>query len=171
MSKNLQKHTIRFVFFVMVQVLILNNIHLGGYLNPYPYVLFLLLLPPRTNPMLLLLIGFALGISIDIFSNSGGVHASSCVLIAFLRPRFIRLVTSRPLDEIERINLYTFSIGNFIMYAGIAVFVHHTVLFFLDVFRFSEIGNTLLKVSISSLFSILLIIIHQFITAKRRNEL
>jgi rod shape-determining protein MreD len=171
MTKNLQGNIIRFVFFILLQVLVLNNIHLGGYLNPYPYILFLLILPPKTNPIFLLIIGFFLGISIDIFSNTGGIHAAGCVLIAYLRPKFIRIVTSKPLDEIDKINLYTFGVGNFLMYAGMAVFIHHFVIFSLDLFRLSESLSTVGKSLSSAAFSMTLIALHQLITAKRRNEL
>jgi rod shape-determining protein MreD len=170
MTKNLQGHILRFVFFVLLQVLVLNNIHLGGYLNPYPYVLFLLILPPKTNTLTLLLIGFALGLSIDIFSNTGGIHAAGCVMVSYLRPRFIRIVTSRPLDEIDKINLYTFGVGNFIMFAGLTVFVHHFIIFSLDLFRLSETLATISKAFSSSIFSMILIVLHQLVTAKRRNE-
>ena len=82
---NILQIILRFIVLVAIQVFILNNIQLGGVINPYLYILFLLTLPVQTPRLLLLLIGFALGISIDMFQNSTGIHAFACVLIAFFK--------------------------------------------------------------------------------------
>ena len=77
---------------ILVQVLVLNNMNLGGYLNPYIYVLFLLLLPANINRSLLLIIAFITGLTIDYFGNTLGLHAAASVFLAFLRPGVINLL-------------------------------------------------------------------------------
>ena len=83
---------IRFVVLVLIQVLILNNLLLPGVFNPYIYPLFLLLLPIRMPIWLLLLVGFVAGLTIDLFSNTMGMHAAASVLLCFMRPQVLKLI-------------------------------------------------------------------------------
>ena len=86
---------------VLVQVLILNKIHILGFITPFLYIYFLLKLPTGISRYLLLLLGFILGIKIDVFSNTPGINAAACVFLAFVRPTFLRLFTPRDmLDSI-----------------------------------------------------------------------
>ena len=80
----------RFILLLAVQVVVFNNINFFGFLNPYPYVLFLLLYPVNGNKFGLLVAAFFLGIVMDMFCNSGGVHAAASVTLAYLRPTFFK---------------------------------------------------------------------------------
>jgi len=84
----------RFVFLILFQVLILNNIQFSGYINPYFYIYFILLLPFETPRWLLLLSAFLLGLSLDAFTNTFGLNASACVLMAFARPFVISAIST-----------------------------------------------------------------------------
>ena len=88
------KNAGRFFFLVFFQVLILNNIQLGGYINPYFYIYFILLLPFETPRWLLLILSFLLGLTIDVFVNTPGVNAAACVLMAFARPFVITSIST-----------------------------------------------------------------------------
>ena len=74
------KNIFRFIILVLVQVLVLNNIQFLGYINPYIYILFILSLPVRTPRWASLLLAFVLGLTIDIFANTPGMHASAAEL-------------------------------------------------------------------------------------------
>ncbi len=100
MIRVLPRNIIRFVLLVLFQVLVFNNIQLGGYLNPYIYVLFLLLMPFETPRWLLLVAAFTLGISIDVFSNTLGIHTSATVFMAFIRPFVLDFIAPRDGYEI-----------------------------------------------------------------------
>ena len=89
MNKKLHWYILLFLVSVLVQVLIMNNMQFSRFVNPYFYVLFILLLPINFPRYLLLILGFVLGITIDVFSNTPGIHASSAVFMAFLRPYVI----------------------------------------------------------------------------------
>src|SRR5699024_10263302 len=84
------KITARFVLLILIQVFLLNNINLMGYINPYLYVLFIILYPVTGNKTTLIILSFLLGLSIDIFENSGGVHAAASVCIAYIRSGILR---------------------------------------------------------------------------------
>jgi len=167
MNNGYFKHIIRFIVLVLFQILILNNIKLNGYLNPYFYVLFILLLPFETPRWLLLLSAFLLGFSVDMFENTMGINIAACVLMAYLRPYVIRFVASKQdyepgLEPCIRDLGFTW----FISYSLILVFIHHFAMFYIEVFRFSEFLSTLYRVLGSTVFTMVLIIMSQYLFYK-----
>ena len=88
------QNILRFVLLVLVQVLVLNNIQFLGYLNPYLYILFILALPVRLRQWIVLLLAFVLGLTIDAFSNTMGLHAFATVFMAFFRLPIIKMFTT-----------------------------------------------------------------------------
>lgn len=167
MIRDLLKYVIMLVVLVLLQVLILNNIQFSGYVNPYLYILFILLLPFETPRYLLLFMGFFLGLSIDIFSNTPGIHASATTFLAFLRPLTIDLISSRDSIEVSsspRLNQMGF--GWFLRYTLILVLAHHFFLFFIEVFTFEGFIYTLFRSLLSAFFTIVLIIVSQFLIFK-----
>ncbi len=168
MIKDFWKYVIMFVVLVLVQVLILNNIQISGFINPYIYILFVLLLPFNTPGYLLLPLAFLIGITIDIFGNTPGMHAGATVLLAFVRPGIVQLISTRELIEKGPIpNMTQLGVASFIKYTVISVLIHHLVLFFAETFSFSDILSTLLRWIISSFFSILIILGSQLIIFKK----
>jgi len=91
MNHTLLINIARFILLLLLQVLVFNNMNLGGYLTPAIYVLFILLLPQSINKSMLLILGFGTGLTIDLFLNTPGLHAGATVLMAFARPGIIRL--------------------------------------------------------------------------------
>ena len=88
-------NVLRFFALILLQVLVLNNIQFSGYINPNVYVLFILMLPVQTPGWIVLISSFLLGISIDMFSDSLGLHATASVLIAFIRPNIINILSAK----------------------------------------------------------------------------
>lgn len=167
MIKGLWKYVIMFVVLVLLQALILNNIQVSGLINPYVYILFVLLLPFTIPGYFLLGLSFLLGISIDIFSNTPGIHAGATVLLGFLRPSIAQLVSSREIIEKGNTpNLTQLGFASFLKYVVISVLIHHLFLFFAETFSFSYFFETLLRWMLSSIFSILIILASQFIIFK-----
>jgi hypothetical protein len=163
------KNTGRFVFLVLFQVFILNNIQFYGYINPYFYVYFILLLPFVTPKWLLLISGFILGLTIDIFLNTPGINAAACVLMAFARPFVISAISSGTEYEIgERPSLKNQDMKWFVYYCVILIFIHHFTLFFLEVFRFREFFTTFFRVLLSSAFTFLLVMISEYMFYSRQ---
>ncbi|MFV0591067.1 MAG: rod shape-determining protein MreD [Draconibacterium sp.] len=156
-----------FVVLLAVQVLFLNQIQFSGYINPYIYVLFIMLLPVSTPRYALMLLAFIMGISVDIFSNSLGVHSAASVFIAYLRPGIIRVITNREEDLSDYPGLAQNGFRWFLGYVLIMVVLHHLALFYLEVFTFANFLNTLYRVVLSSLFSIFVIVLSQFIIFRK----
>lgn len=164
MIREILHYFVMFVILVLVQVLLLNNIQFSGYVNPFLYVLFILLLPFSTPKVLLLILSFSLGLVVDIFGNIPGIHASACTFMGFLRPLVIRTITSRDsieVDELPRVR--HMGMGWFFRYSLILVAAHHLFLFFIEVFSFHGFIHTFLRSIFSIVFTLVLILISQFI--------
>ena len=163
MIKLLGRNIVRFAILIALQLGVLNNIELGGYIIPYFYILFILLLPFETPGWLLLLSGFALGLSVDMFTNTIGMHTAATVFMAFLRLYILQVIAPRDGYETGTFpRIYYYGFEWFLKYTLILVFAHHFILFYIEVFRFSEFFSTLLRVLMSSLLSVILIILSQY---------
>jgi hypothetical protein len=159
---------IRFLVVILIQVLILNNIMLHGYLNPYFYIIFILLLPFETPRWLLLVAGFALGISVDLFAGTLGMHTAATVFIAFLRPWVLSLFAPRDGYEPDTSpSVHFYGLAWFVSYALVLTFLHHLVLFYIEVFHFQEFFSTFLRVFLSTLLTASTIILSQFFIFKK----
>lgn len=155
-----------FIFLVLAQVLIFNQIQFSGFFNPYVYLLFIILLPLSAPRYLVLILAFLLGFIIDIFSNSLGVHSAASVFAAYVRPLIIRIISNREDDKSDYPGLHHNKLAWFINYVVIMVLLHHFVLFYLEVYTFTNFLNTLYRVILSSLFSIIIIVLSQFLIFK-----
>ena len=158
---------IRFIILAGVQVLVLNNLQLGGLINPYLYVLFLLTLPVRTPRILMLFIALTTGLVIDMFMNTMGMHAAACLLLGFVRPSWLKIMSPRDGYETDAVpGIRKFGFQWFLVYSSVMVLVHHTFLFYIEVFRFSEFFYTFLRVILSSIVTMILIIISHYLFSK-----
>lgn len=162
------KNTGRFIFLVLFQVLILNHVDISGYVNPYFYIYFILLLPFSTPKWLLLLLSFLIGFTIDLFTHTMGLNAAACVVMAFARPFVIALISGGSDLTGDTPSIKYQDLKWFTNYAVILVVLHHFTLFFLEIFRFSEFFSTLLRVILSSIFTLLLIYISEYLFYPRK---
>jgi rod shape-determining protein MreD len=153
---------------VLLQVMIFNNIEISGYLNPYIYIIFIILLPFETPAWVCLLLGFFLGLSIDIFTETIGMHTAATVFIAYIRPYILSSFAPRDGYESGTFpRVYYYGLPWFIKYASLLVFAHHLVLFYVEMFQFQDFFSTLLRVILSSLFSITLIVVSQYFVFRK----
>jgi len=149
-------NTLRFVVLVFLQVLILNHINFLGYINPYMYILFILVFPLDGNKSLLIFLSFLLGLSIDMFGDSGGVHAAASVFIAFIRPQILKFSFGVSY-EYNTVRINKAPMAERLFYISIMVFLHHIVLFSLEIFSLSHILLLAKSTLFSGIFSLVLI--------------
>ena len=160
---------IRFIFLAVFQIAILNNIDLGGYLSPFLYILFIILLPFETPKWLILVSAFFIGITVDIFSNTIGLHAFSSVFIAFVRPSILHSFAphdgystgSTPLTN-------SYGLNWFLRYSALMTIIHSLIFFYIEAFSFEFFFSTLWKAILSSVFTLILIILSRLLTVKRQ---
>ena len=171
MTNTIIRNILRFFVLVLVQVLIVKNIELGRFINPFVYVLFILMLPFETPKWLLLLASFFLGITIDMFYDTSGMHAAACVVMGYIRPGVLKLFSPRDGYEFgTQPSIQYLGIPWFLSYAGILVVIHHLILFYIEIFRFSEFFSTFFRVIVSSIFTLLLVVISQYLFQRKKEQ-
>ncbi len=169
MIRDIVINVFRFVLLVFLQLFVLNNIQFSGFVNPYLYVLFILLLPFETPGWLLLVLAFILGLVIDVASVTVGYHTMATVLMAYFRFHLLRFIA--PHDGYEpgmSPTIQSLGLAWFLKYTSILVLSHHLVLFWVESFSFNDFLPATLRALASSIFTILLILIYQFLTFRSR---
>ena len=162
------RNIFRFVMLVLFQVLVMDNVMLNGYMVPYVYLLFILLMPFETPRWIVIISGFLLGIGIDLFEHTPGMHTAATVLLAFVRPYILSLLAPRDGYEPEtfpRVHFYGFTW--FLKYTLLMVLVHHLALFYLEVFQLQNFLSTLSRVILSSILSASTIVLSQFFVFRK----
>lgn len=160
----------RFLLLTALQILILNYVYLGGYVVPFIYVLFILMLPTNTNRMLLLLLAFASGGCVDLFCNVPGFHTFSCTMMAFARIVVGNnmLIRNNNTIEIETPHIYSLPMSHFMSYLAVMLAVYSITFFMLEVFSFGQFWMTLLSFILSSMVSWMLCILYQLIVFQKK---
>jgi len=156
---------------MLIQVFVLNNMNLGGYMNPYIYVLFILLLPANINRSLLLIIAFFTGLTVDYFANTLGLHAAASVFLAYLRPGTIRLFfRNYEFGAGDEPSPAFIGLGGFFRYTLVLVFMHQLLLFYLEVLSFNHFFTTLYRVLLSTILSVFIILIAVMLFGGRKKK-
>ena len=166
----LHKYIIHFILLILIQLLVVNNIQVNSYINPFMYILIILILPFDINKSLLLFLGFFTGLTIDIFSNTYGIHAAATTLLAFTRPTLLNLLSSKEAYEAgssPNINIY--GVSWFFKYLIAGTLIHHTSLFFLEVFSFNNFLFTTGKI-LTHLISTILAMLFYYIIALKQSK-
>ncbi|MEM9855758.1 MAG: Rod shape-determining protein MreD [Bacteroidota bacterium] len=164
-------HIVAFFGYLLLQVLLLRNFFLFDSAFCLAYIGFLLLLPIETSVLWLLLLGFTLGLSVDIFYDSLGIHASACVFIMFVRNYWINLLTPQGGYDLGAVpSLALDGWQWFVSYALPLVFLHHLVLFYVEAGGFHLFAFTLMKVLASTLFTFVFLFILQFFFYNKRRR-
>jgi len=163
MIKDLLKYLFQFLVLIMAQLLVFNNIELSGYINPYVYVLFILLLPFEVPRIVLLISSFSIGLVIDLFMGTPGVHSSASVLMAFSRPRVLALFSPREGYQTGTLPRITqFGLEWFVKYTVMLVLIHHFTLFYIEVLTMHHFFATFFRALFSSLLTSVILILSQY---------
>ncbi len=160
---------VRFIVLVAAQVLLVDHFSFGGYINPSLYILFILLLPFEVSGAVLLIAAFLLGLSVDLFSNSTGLHAASSVFMAFMRPSIIKAVGA-PAEYEEHLTPGVKDMGMrwFIVYSSFLIMLHQLAISVLESFSFAEAGQIFLRMILSSIFTLLIIVLVEYLFMSRK---
>ena len=147
-----------FVGLVLLQVLILNNVHIAGYATPFLYIYLILKFESDVPRNALMLWAFFLGLAVDVLSDTPGMNAAATVLLAFLRPSLLRLFTPR--DNLDSFipSFKTIGITPFLKYTTASVFVHSLALLSIEFFSFSSIWLLLLRVLLCTILTVTCIV-------------
>ncbi len=158
MNSALFVNIFRFLLLQAAQIIIFNNMNFLGYISPFPYILFIILYPVNSNKFGLLMASFFLGLIMDMFSNSGGIHTTACLVLAYYRPYLFRFSfgLSYEYQTVKLNDVLTPERFSFIL---LSVVIHHFVLFILEAFKVSFVLDVLIRTLLSTVFTIIICII------------
>ncbi len=164
MRSPLVRSVIIFISYTLLQVIFARNLVVGGKAFTLIYLMFILLLPLETGRGYLLLLGFLSGFVVDLFYNSGGIHAAATVFIAFIRPFWINVNVPRGGYELGVFpNMKNMGLTWFITYTLPLLFLHILLLFYLEASTFRMFWFTLGRVVLSTILSFVVIIMLQYL--------
>lgn len=166
MNSTITRHIIRFILLVLFQVIVFNHVNFLGYINPYVYILFIIFFPVKNSRLLFIFLSFLIGLTVDMFSDSGGIHAAAAVLIAYARPVFLKFAFGA-MYEHNNIKFDDTDFSAKLVYISLITALHHIVLFSLEIFSFSKILLTLQKTLFSGIFTILMILLLSIIFSRK----
>ena len=170
-SQLLIQNIVRFVLLFLLQVLVFNNVYLGGYINPFLFVLFIAMLPTGMSAITMMLISFASGLAIDLTTNMIGFHAFTCTAVAFLRGVwFDRIIMHDSNEEVNTPSLYSVPYQQFGVYMLLMLLVYNAIYYTLLVFDLHDIGHILLSTVLSTIVTWLLAILYQTLLVKRTEK-
>ena len=165
MNKQLSMVTL-FIFLLFLQVFVLNNILFLDSINPYLYIVFVFLYPLKTNRIPFLFYSFLLGVLVDFFSDSGGIHAFSILYIAYIRLFFVRIYFRKVSADYTFFKLKSESFGKVFNYTVTLTVIHHLIYFSFVNFSFQNLSNVLLNTFFSSIFTLILYFLGTYIFTK-----
>ena len=157
-----------FVFFVLLQGVVFKNIILFEHAFCFIYIYFLLNLPVDTRPVIAIPVGFAMGLSVDMFYNTSGMHAAASVLVMFLRDRWLNLITPQGGFEIGASP--TIKVSGVLWYIGYAlpiILIHQLMLFYIESYGFGMFWFTFYKVILSTMFTFIMCVVLQVLFIRR----
>ena len=160
---------LRFVILASVQVLFFNNLYLWQYLNPLLYLYFIIKLPFNTPKWMLLLWGFAMGLTIDFFSGTPGMNAAATLLAAFIRPFTLQVATGRRDPDTDILPSVREMRSAWYVFVGILVFVHHLALFMLEDFGNGQWGTIITRTLITGTATVSMISLTEYLFVKVKN--
>ena len=168
MNRSVILSAISFFVLLVFQVMLFKKLVLYNTAFCFIYIAFVLLLPVETNPLLLMLLAFILGLMIDVFYDHQGMHAAASVAIAYLRNYWLALITPQTGYEAGvSPTLSSFGFIWFITYVTPLIVLHHLILFFVDAGGAGFFGLTMAKVFASVLFTLFVLMLYQYFFYQR----
>ena len=148
----------QFILLLFLQVFLLNNINLFGFINPNLYLLFFIVYRFDTNPTLLIFLGFLMGLLLDLLTQGSGAHTIASLTIAFVRPIIIRtsfgINYDIPMGMIEGTQQ-----NQRIFYILMMIIIHHLILYIIAYFNFDSILVILKNTLFTSFFTFIMVYI------------
>lgn len=165
-----REQTIYFLVYVVLQLPILHRFVLFDAAFAFFYVGFLLVLPLGMDRLTLLFIAFGTGLLIDIFSNTPGIHASACLLLAVLQKPWLTMVVGAPEEE-ARVSIFNFGLRSMVIYAVPLIFIHHFQVFLIEHGSFGSFSLLLKRAIFSTILTGILFLASNFLLSSKERRL
>ena len=152
------KQFVRYIIVMLLQVLLFDQLQLWGVCHPYIYILCLLMMPINLPNIVEMLVGALVGLVMDVFCNSLGVHMAACILIMFIRPYLIGSIVNDKDRLKEQMSLRAIGMEQLFRYVLTMVLIHHLTVFLLAAWSWQHMGFVLLETIVSSIITTVVII-------------
>ena len=161
----------RFLLLVLLQILVLNNVYLGGYITPCLYLLFIAMLPTDTGKIATMTIAFFTGLTIDVTTGMLGFHTAACTVVGFLRPIWLDRIIMRDNEEaIEQPSLFNCPYQQFALYLLFILLIFYLLYYTLLVFNLHSLPTIFLSTLLSSIITWILAILYQTLFTRKKNK-
>lgn len=164
------EYIVGFIVLILAQIFIFDNINIWGYVNPYIYIMFIIMLPMQIRHSTLIILGFISGVTIDLLTGSAGLSAMVATFIAFIRPSLLRITAGRDVINIGGIpSAAIFGSMQFAMYVLLIVLCYNVPYFMIEVMNPNEMLHTSIRIICSTAFTVVIIYAaHFLLTGKRK---
>lgn len=154
----MSRTVLSFIFWCLLlvpaQAIVFNHICIADVAVPFVFIYMILRLPVTLSQNWILTIAFAMGLAVDIFSDTQGMNALACTLIAGMRPQVIRLYFPREEDmSYPQPLIHAFGAGIYMKYAVTMVLLFCTAIFLVEFFTFFNPLRLVLSIVCSTLFT------------------
>ena len=171
MARVLLENALRFILLILAQVFLFKNVAYYNLAAPFPYIMFILLLPVRIPNAMLFILAVLCGLTIDTFYDTLGIHTGACVFLALMRILFFNITLQQEDHEaMATPGINEMSFRWFFIYVFTLTFLHHLVLYFLEVFSFKNFLSTLSSIFFSCIFTVILILLFEFVFYKQKKR-
>ncbi len=143
---------------IFLQGLFFNNINFLGSINPFVYVFFIAYFPLKNNRTFFIFCAFVYGLIIDIFSDTHAIHAAATLIISFVRPNLLKLFFGIAYEH-QVVKFNSIELKQNLLYLISIVFIHHLILFSLEIFDVSKISLILKNTFSTAIFTFVVIYI------------
>ena len=156
-----------FISLLLLQALVFNHVHIFGFATPMPYIYFLLILPSNTPRWLYVLLGFILGLCVDLFTNTPGMAAGSLCLLGFVAPWLLKVFSPSDDNDSFEPSHRSMEWGAFVRYVFFSVLLYCIVFFVFEAFSFFDWFILLVNIIGSTLLTTLFVIAMELIRNKK----
>ncbi len=157
-----------YLFTVLFQVFLFDNLSVSMYLNPLIYIAFVALLPLDESPLMTLVAALLMGVTMDFAMGTAGLNLIVTLPVAYFRSTLLSLTYRQEdlreggIPSVERMGM-----APFLKYIIFFVLLHHTLFFLLETLSLSHLLHTVARILLSSAVSVLFITItSRFFTSK-----
>lgn len=168
MNNVVLNNSIRFIGLLLLQVLILNHVNLFGFINPLLYIVWVLLFPIKKNKSAILFLSFLLGLSVDFFLDSGGIHAAATLFIAYVRLPILNTVLGKSDFDYLLFNIRSIAFIKALSFITILTLIHHFIVFSLEYFSFNAITSIMYNTILTGIFTIILSVLGIILFTKKK---
>ena len=151
-------HIFQFFLLLFLQSFLLNNINLFGFINPNLYLLFIIIYRLDGNPTLLIIIGFVMGLLLDLLTQGSGGHTIATLTIAFLRLPIIKFSFGVNYD-VPMGMIKGSLLRQRLLYFMLMVVIHHLILYSIVYFSFDNTITILKNTLFTSFFTFIMVYI------------